>query len=142
MNKVELIGRLTKDPEVRYTNSQTATAVARLTLAVDRRVKKDNSQNADFIKCVAFGKTAEFIEKHFRKGNRMGACGRIQTGNYADRDGKKVYTTDVVIEEVYFVESRNNNPEVKQTEENMQNAGTDNFMEMPEGIDAEGLPFN
>lgn len=108
MNKVILMGRLTRDPDVRYSNGEDAMAVARFTLAVDRRMarNKDGEQTADFISCVAFRKTAEFIEKYFRQGTRMVISGRIQTGSYTNRDGQKVYTTDVVVEEVEFAESK------------------------------------
>ena len=107
MNKVILMGRLTRDPEVRYSSGETATAVARFTLAVDRRfARRDSDQTADFIGCVAFGRNAEFIEKYFRQGMRVTICGRIQTGSYTNRDGQKVYTTDVVVEEQEFAESK------------------------------------
>lgn len=99
MNKVILMRRLTRDPEVRYSGGDNATAVARYSLAVDRRFKRDNEPSADFINCVGFGKTAEFAEKYFRKGMRICVVGRIQTGSYTNRDGQKVYTTDVVVEE-------------------------------------------
>ena len=105
MNKVELIGRLTRD--VDFKESET-TSIARFTLAVDRRIRKDGDDNADFVGCVAFGKNAEFIEKYFRQGMRMALVGRIQTGNYTNHDGQKVYTTDVVAEEVEFCESKKN----------------------------------
>ena len=100
MNKVILMGRLTRDPDVRYSNGENVTAVARFTLAVDRRfARRDgDQQTADFIGCVAFGRNAEFIEKYFRQGMRVTICGRIQTGSYTNRDGNKVYTTDVVVE--------------------------------------------
>ena len=97
MNRVNLVGRLARDPEVRYSQGQNPTAVARFTLAVDRRFKRDGEANADFISCIAFGKTAEFIEKYFFKGMRLGGSGRIQTGSYTKQDGTKVYTTDVVL---------------------------------------------
>jgi single-strand DNA-binding protein len=104
MNKVNLIGRLTKDVEVRYSGEL---AIARYTLAVDRRFKKDGEQTADFINCVAFGKSGEFAEKYFKKGMKVAVSGRIQTGSYDDKDtGKKVYTTDIVIEEQEFCESK------------------------------------
>ena len=106
MNKVILMGRLTRDPEVRYSGGDNATAVARYSLAVDRRFKRDNEPSADFINCVGFGKTAEFAEKYFRKGMRICVVGRIQTGSYTNRDGQKVYTTDVVVEEQEFAESK------------------------------------
>ncbi|WP_333685678.1 single-stranded DNA-binding protein, partial [Enterocloster lavalensis] len=103
MNSVQLVGRLTRDPDVRYTDG--GTTVARFTLAVDRRFKKDGGDEADFISCVAFGKTAEFLEKWFRKGQHLGLTGRIQTGSYVNQEGTKIYTTDVVTENVEFVES-------------------------------------
>ena len=97
MNKVILMGRLTRDPEVRYSQGEQATAVARYTLAVDRRFRRDNDQSADFIGCVSFGRTAEFAEKYLRKGTKIAVTGRIQTGSYTNMDGQKVYTTDVVV---------------------------------------------
>ena len=99
MNKVVLMGRLTRDPEVRYSQGENALAIARYTLAVDRRFKRDGEQSADFINCVVFGKSAEFTERYFRQGMRVTVCGRIQTGSYTNRDGVKVYTTEVVVEE-------------------------------------------
>lgn len=148
MNKVVLMGRLTRDPEVRYSNGEKATAVARFTLAVDRRFKRDGDQNADFISCVAFGKSAEFIEKYFRQGMRVTICGHIQTGSYTNRDGQKVYTTDVVVEEQEFAESKAASEE-KRNKGGGQSAQTsgpataagDGFMKIPDGIDEE-LPFN
>ena len=134
MNKVQLIGRLTKEAEVRYAQNDTNMAIARFTLAVDRRGKKENEQTADFISCVAFGKTAQFIEKYFAKGNRIGVCGHIQTGSYTDKDNKKVYTTDVIVDEAEFVESKGSAAETKPaTDEN-------GFMNIPDNID-EDLPF-
>lgn len=106
MNKVVLVGRLTKDPEVRYSRGENQTVVCRYILAVDRRFKKENEQNADFISCIVFGKPAEFAEKYFQKGLRFSVSGRIQTGSYTNRDGTKVYTTDVVVEEQEFAESK------------------------------------
>lgn len=150
MNKVVLIGRLARDPEVRYSQNDTSMAIARFSLAVDRRGRSNNSQDgqtADFISCVAFGRTAEFIEKYFTKGNRIGVYGHIQTGSYTNKDGARVYTTDVVVDEAEFVESRS---------EGAGNAGSgftapasnqapapagDGFMNIPDGID-EDLPFN
>ena len=156
MNKVILMGRLTRDPDVRYSNGEDAMAVARFTLAVDRRMarNKDGEQTADFISCVAFRKTAEFIEKYFRQGTRMVISGRIQTGSYTNRDGQKVYTTDVVAEEVEIAESkatsdalRNNSgmgggyqPQAPSAPSPSGAAG-DGFMNIPDGIDEE-LPFN
>lgn len=108
MNKVILMGRLTRDPDVKYTAGDNPMAIARYTLAVDRRFKRENEATADFISCVAFGKAAEFSEKYFRQGIRIVVSGRIQTGSYTNRDGNKVYTTDVVVEEQEFAESKNN----------------------------------
>ena len=147
MNKVILMGRLTRDPEVRYSNGEKATAVARFTLAVDRRFKRDGDQNADFISCVAFGKSAEFIEKYFRQGMRVTICGHIQTGSYTNRDGQKVYTTDVVVEEQEFAESRAESEANRGSYQQSAPAPApsapagDGFMNIPDGIDEE-LPFN
>jgi len=143
MNKVILMGRLTRDPEVRYSQGETSMAVARYTLAVDRKGKRDSDQqSADFISCVAFGKAGEWAEKWLRKGIKIAIIGRIQTGSYTNREGQKVYTTDVVIEEQEFAESKaasegNSQNQQRQQE---QSAG-DGFMNIPDGIDDE-LPFN
>ena len=106
MNKVILMGRLTRDPEVRYSQGENALAIARYTLAVDRRFNRNNSdeQTADFINCVAFGRAGEFAEKYFRKGTKVAVTGRIQTGSYTNKDGVRVYTTEVVVEEQEFAE--------------------------------------
>ena len=140
MNKVILMGRLTRDPEVRYSGGDNATAVARYSLAVDRRFKRDNEPSADFINCVGFGKTAEFAEKYFRKGMRICVVGRIQTGSYTNRDGQKVYTTDVVVEEQECAESKgaSENNGADRPQPTTDNNG---FMNIPDGIDEE-LPFN
>lgn len=130
MNNVCLVGRLTKDPEVRYAQN-TNTAVARFTVAVDRRSK---DQSADFISCTAFGKTAEFIEKYFKKGQRIGLTGHIQTGSYTDSNGNKVYTTDVVADTAEFVESKGG------AETPAQQTDSNGFMNIPDNID-EDLPF-
>ena len=106
MNKAVLVGRLTRDPEVRYSQGDNATAVARYTVAVDRRFKRDGEPTADFIPCVVFGRSAEFAEKYFRQGMRVSVSGRIQTGSYTNKDGMKVYTTEVIVEEQEFAESR------------------------------------
>lgn len=143
MNKVILMGRLTRDPESRYTQangSQESMCVARYTLAVDRRgSRNEGQQSADFISCVAFGKAGEFAEKYFKKGTKITVSGRIQTGSYTNRDGQKVYTTDVVIEEQEFAESK------KAAGQQGNNAGYsdagDGFMNIPDGIDEE-LPFS
>lgn len=140
MNKVILMGRLTRDPEVRYSGGDNATAVARYSLAVDRRFKRDNEPSADFINCVGFGKTAEFAEKYFRKGMRICVVGRIQTGSYTNRDGQKVYTTDVVVEEQEFAESKGSS-ENNGADRPQPTTDNNGFMNIPDGIDEE-LPFN
>jgi single-strand DNA-binding protein len=140
MNKVILMGRLTRDPEVRYSGGDNATAVARYSLAVDRRFKRDNEPSADFINCVGFGKTAEFAEKYFRKGMRICVVGRIQTGSYTNRDGQKVYTTDVVVEEQEFAESKGAS-ENNGADRPQPTTDSNGFMNIPDGIDEE-LPFN
>ncbi len=146
MNKVILMGRLTRDPEVRYGGANNS-AVARFSLAVDRRFKRDgDEQTADFINCVAFGKTAEFLEKYARKGTKFVVEGRIQTGSYTNKEGQKVYTTDVVCENVEFAESKNaqgggnSGFDGGSTFTPSSDAG-DGFMNIPDGIDEE-LPFN
>lgn len=153
MNKAILIGRLTRDPEVRYTQGDNQMAVARYTLAVDRRFNRNNGEGetADFISCVAFGKAGEFAEKYFRKGTKVAVTGRIQTGSYTNKDGVKVYTTDVVVEEQEFAESKNSNNNNGSSEgyqsvpsRNSHPAPTEpdkDFMNIPDGIDEE-LPFN
>ena len=139
MNKCTLIGRLTRDPEVRYTQGDNAMAIARYSLAVDRRFKRDGEPDADFINCVAFGKSGEFAEKYLKKGTKIAVVGRIQTGSYTNKDGQKVYTTDVVVEEQEFAESKNSG-----SSDNNQSAPVNkntDFMNIPDGIDEE-LPFN
>lgn len=142
MNKVILMGRLTRDPEVRYSQGDEPMAVARYTLAVDRRGRRDdsNGQNADFISCVAFARNAEFAEKYLRKGIKIAITGRIQTGSYNDREGRKVYTTDVVVEDQEFAESKSSQNGGQQVPPEQSDAG-DGFMNIPDGIDEE-LPFN
>ena len=149
MNKVILMGRLTRDPEVRYSAGDNSMAIARYTLAVDRRFgRRDGEATADFIGCVAFGRSAEFAEKYFRQGLKIVVTGRIQTGSYTNRDGVKVYTTDIVVEEQEFAESK------ATSESHYQSGGYqsgpapspagdagDGFMNIPDGIDEE-LPFN
>lgn len=139
MNKAILIGRFTRDPEVRYTDG--GTSIARFTLAVDRRFKKDGEQQADFIGCIAFGKTAEFVEKYFRQGMKIVVEGRIQTGSYTNKDGAKVYTTDVVAENVEFAESKAAGGGQAGHDSNYGPADENGFMNIPDGIDEE-LPFN
>ena len=156
MNKVILMGRLTRDPEVRYSQGATATAIARFSIAVDRRFKRDGEPDADFINCVAFGRTGEFIERYGHKGTKFVVEGRIQTGSYVNKDGQKVYTTDVVVEDQEFAESK------ASSMANGSNGGYsdyqpsapapaakpapsaavgDGFMNIPDGIDEE-LPFD
>ncbi len=138
MNKVILMGRLTRDPEVRYSQSDAAMAIARYSLAVDRRRAAGNGeQTADFINIVAFGRSAEFAEKYFRKGMKVLVTGRIQTGSYTNKDGQKVYTTDVVAEDQEFCESKSDNPH---TPASPAPASGDGFMSIPEGLENE-LPF-
>ena len=140
MNKVILMGRLTRDPEVRYTQGDNAMAIARYSLAVDRRFKRDGEPDADFINCVAFGKSGEFAEKYLKKGTKVAVVGRIQTGSYTNKDGQKVYTTDVVVEEQEFAESKNSG-----SSDNNQSAPVNkntDFMNIPDGIDDTELPFN
>ena len=136
MNQVVLMGRLTKDPDVRYSSGDNHTCVARYTLAVDRRFKKDGEQSADFISCVAFGKTGEFAEKYAAKGKKFAVSGRIQTGSYKNKEGQTVYTTDVVVSDMEFAESKGadgNSPK--------EESPDDGFETVPDDIDAE-LPFN
>jgi len=144
MNKVQIVGRLTRDPEVRYSTGENATAVARFSVAVNRRNKNAEGQyEADFINCVAFGKSGEFIEKYFRKGMAIGLTGRIQTGSYTNKEGVKVYTTEVIVEESEFVESKgsgeSNQPSSRPAPSSASNSG---FMNIPDGVEDEGLPFN
>lgn len=158
MNKVLLCGRLTRDPEIRYSQGERQMAIARYTLAVDRRGSRRNGpdsgdQTADFIQCVAFDRAAEFAEKYLRQGTKLLVTGRIQTGSYTNRDGQRVYTTDVIVEEQEFAESRNASQNsgstfsgsFQQSESApsapIQDAG-DGFMNIPDGVEDEGLPFN
>lgn len=143
MNKVILMGRLTRDPEVRYSSGDNATAIARYTLAVDRRYQREGEQSADFIPCVTFGRSAEFAEKYFRKGTKVALIGRIATGKYTNKEGQTVYTTEVVVEEQEFAESKTASERSQQAAGSNPippNAG-DGFMNIPDGVDEE-LPFN
>ncbi len=176
MNKVILMGRLTRDPDVRYSQGDNSMAIARYTLAVDRRMSRQNNnggeqqQTADFISCVAFGRSAEFAEKYLHQGTKLVVTGRIQTGSYTNRDGQKVYTTDVVVEDQEFAESKNasqnggnysngGNASYSGNNSNYSNAPQggfaqeqrrdtsrasigDGFMNIPDGVEDEGLPFN
>ena len=140
MNKVILMGRLTRDPEVRYSQGEQATAIARYTIAVDRRFRRDgDGQTADFIGCVAFGRQGEFAEKYFRKGTKVLITGRIQTGSYTNREGQKVYTTDVVVEEQEFAESKAASQNSQSNPEPAPDG--DGFMSISDGIGEEDLPF-
>lgn len=161
MNKVVLMGRLTRNPDVRYSQGERSTCVARYTLAVNRRFRRDGEPDADFINCVAFGRQGEFAEKYLKQGTKIVISGRIQTGSYTNRDGMKVYTTDVVVEEQDFAESKaaasnysggyqpNNSyqaPSASEPQPTMTSrptpgeAASDGFMTIPEGIEEE-LPF-
>lgn len=137
MNKCILIGRLVKDPDIRYSQGQKSMAIARYTLAVDRAVKKDREQTADFISCVAFDKNGEFAEKYLHKGTKIAIEGRIQTGSYTDKEGRKVYTTDIVVEHHEFCESRNAS---SASDNNAPDA--DGFVNIPDNVEDEALPFN
>ena len=150
MNKALLIGRLTRDPEVRYSQGENSTAIARFTLAVERRFKRaGETQEADFISCVVFGKQAEFVEKYFKQGMKMVLTGRIQTGSYTNKDGQKVYTTEVIAEDIEFAESKGSNGgdsgyqggNQRESRPEPSSAMGDGFMNIPDGIDEE-LPFN
>lgn len=147
MNRVILMGRLTKDPDIRYTQGERSMAIARYTLAVDRRGRRgqDSSaeqQTADFINCVAFDRAAEFAEKYFRQGMRVLVSGRIQTGSYVNQEGRKVYTTEVILDDQEFADSKGasgRGPEQRQ----VQGADIgDGFMNIPDGVEDEGMPFN
>ena len=147
MNKVILMGRLKRDPEVRYSQGENPLAIARYTLAVDRRFRRDGEATADFIPCVAFGRQAEHAERYYRQGLRVTVCGRIQTGSYTNKDGVKVYTTEVVVEEQEFAESKAASDanaggfhQAAPAPAPSAPAG-DGFMNIPDGIDEE-LPFN
>ena len=161
MNKVILMGRLTRDPDVRYSQGENSMAIARYTLAVDRRVRRNeggaqDQQTADFIGCVAFGKSAEFAEKYLHQGTKIAVEGRIQTGSYTNKDGQKVYTTDIVVENQEFAESKNastgnggsfsggrsfGSGNQMSSQQDISSIG-DGFMNIPDGVEDEGLPFN
>ena len=150
MNRVILMGRLTRDPNISYSQSGDNMAIARFTLAVDRRGRRQDGadqQTADFIGCVCFGRQAEFAEKYLRQGTKVAVTGRIQTGSYTNKDGQKVYTTDVVLDEIEFAESKNAqgggdaNYSYQAPQRPAPSAAGDGFMNIPDGIDEE-LPFN
>ncbi|MBP5154399.1 MAG: single-stranded DNA-binding protein [Lachnospiraceae bacterium] len=145
MNKVILMGRLTRDPEVRYSGGENANAIARFSLAVDRRFKRNGDADADFFNCTAFGKQGEFVEKYLKKGTKILLSGRIQNDNYTNRDGQKVTAVQIIAEEIEFAESKNaqssQRPATAGTESRPVSAG-DGFMNIPDGIEDEELPFN
>ena len=138
MNRVILMGRLTRDPEVRYSQGERSMAIARYTLAVDRRFKRDNQPTADFISCICFRKTAEFVEKYCKKGTKLAVDGSWQTGSYTNKDGNKVYTNDCLVDNCEFAESK---ATAEQNQKKDDNTGNDDFMNIPDGIE-DGLPFN
>ncbi len=138
MNKVILVGRLTRDPEIRYSQGEDSMAVGRYTIAINRRVKPDQEQTADFLRCIVFGRSAEFAEKYFRQGMRIAVSGRIQTGSYTNKDGVRVYTTEVVVEEQEFAESK---AEAEGRPFHESTTDADGFMNVPDGLD-EDLPFH
>ena len=157
MNRVILMGRLTRDPEVRYSQGERSMAIARYTLAVDRRGRRGqdgNDQTADFINCVAFDRAGEFAEKYFRQGMRVLVSGRIQTGSYVNKDGQKVYTTDIIVDDQEFADSKgqggdnsgfgggNRGGYQQGTRPAPSSAIGDGFMNIPDGVEDEGLPFN
>ena len=148
MNKVILMGRLTRDPEVRYSQGERTMAIARYTLAVDRRGRRNqdgNEQTADFINCIAFDRAGEFAEKYFRQGMRVLVSGRIQTESYTNRDGQKVYTTDIVVEDQEFADSKSasgGDGGYQQSRYSSSSTIGDGFMNIPDGVEDEGLPFN
>lgn len=140
MNKVIEIGRLTRDPDVRYSQGENPTAIAKYTLAVDRKFKREGEPTADFIQCVAIGNNGEFAEKYLRKGTKIGVVGHIQTGSYKNKDGNTIYTTEVFVEEHEFVESKSSNDNSENTQAETTNTDSDGFMNIPDGIQEE-LPF-
>lgn len=148
MNKVILMGRLTRDPEIRYSQGERSMAIARFTLAVDRRRRNNDNnseQTADFITCVAFDRQAEFAEKYLHQGTKMLVTGRIQTGSYTNKDGQKVYTTEVMVDEMEFAESKasaENSGYTAPSRPAPSAAVGDGFMNIPDGVEDEGLPFN
>ena len=141
------MGRLTRDPDLRYSTGERQMAIARYTLAVDRRGRSRSAdgteQTADFINCVAFDKAAEFAEKYFHQGMRVLVSGRIQTGSYTNKDGQKVYTTDVIVDDQEFADSKNSGEGgAAYSRPTPAQASSDGFMNIPDGVEDEGLPFN
>jgi single-strand DNA-binding protein len=151
MNKVQLIGRLTRDPDIRYSQGQNQTCIARFTLAVDRRrANADGQREADFISCAAFGKTAELMEKYVKKGMRVAIGGHIQTGSYTNKDGARVYTTEVILDDLEFLEYKSAAQSGAQgaesgaqgAESGAQGSGNEGFMDIPDDVSDDALPFN
>lgn len=148
MNKVIMMGRLTRDPEVRYSQGASQTAIGRFSLAVDRRFKREGEPDADFFNCTTFGKQAEFVEKYLRQGTKVVITGRVQNDNYTNKEGQKVYSVQIIVEEIEFAESKNaaasnagaSNYQADSRPSPSQAAG-DGFMSIPEGAEEE-LPFN
>ena len=140
MNKVVLMGRLARDPMVRYSGGDNPLCIARYTLVVDRRFKREGEQNADFISCVAFGKSGEFAERYLHQGTKIAVCGRIQTGSYTDKNGQKVYTTDIVVDEQEFAESKASAGESSISHTPSEEMDSTGFMEIPDSMEGE-LPF-
>lgn len=141
MNKVIMMGRLTRDPEVRYSQGANQTAVGRFSIAVDRRFKREGEPEADFFNCTTFGKQAEFVEKYLHKGTKVVVCGRIQNDNYTNKDGQMVYSVRLMVEEIEFAESKNAANAGAPAENNTAANDSNGFMNIPEGIE-EDLPFN
>ena len=144
MNKVILIGRLTRDPEIRYSQGANSSAIGTFSIAVDRRFKRDGEPDADFFNCTAFGKQAEFVERYLKKGTKMVVVGRVQNDNYTNKEGQKVYSTRIMVDELEFAESKNaagESSEYRPSARPEPAAAGDGFMNIPDGIDEE-LPFN
>lgn len=149
MNKVILMGRIVRDPEIKYSSGATQTAIARYTLAIDRAKKtQSNDQSADFIPCIAFGNQGEFASKYLKRGIKVAVIGRIQTGSYTNKEGKKVYTTDVIVDEHYFAESKNGSGQnagmtaTGQTQTNSNTSTNSGWLNIPEGFEDDSLPFS
>ena len=136
MNKIILLGRLTKDPEVRYTQGQNAMAIGKFSLAVNRKYKRENEPEADFFNCTSFGKQAEFVEKYLKKGSKVLISGRVQNDNYTNKEGQKVYGVQIMVEEIEFAESKGNNTETQPVQQQ-----SNDYVEIPESLQEE-LPFN
>ena len=143
MNKAIMIGRLTRDPDIRYTQGENQTAIARFSLAVDRRWKREGEPDADFFNCTAFGRQADFVEKYLRQGTKIVVTGRVQNDNYTNKEGQKVYSVQIMVEEMEFAESKSKNAEAGQQDRSSERPSYtgDGFMAIPEGTEDE-LPFS